>query len=66
MALMGGTSNIDVIRGGAESEVLRDVQSKLDQHIDILGPECAVPLDAPFGNMQVLVEEAKKGGKWER
>jgi len=66
MALMGGTSNIGVIRNGGEAEVLRDVQSKLDHQIDILGPECAVPLDAPFRNMQILVEEAKKGGKWER
>ena len=66
LALMGGTSNIDVIRNGGEAEVVRDVAAKLSQRIDILGPECAVPLDAPYRNMQVLAETAKKVGKWER
>ena len=66
LALMGGTSNIDVIRNGGEAEVVRDVAAKLSQSIDILGPECAVPLDAPYRNMQVLAETAKKVGKWER
>jgi [methyl-Co(III) methanol-specific corrinoid protein]:coenzyme M methyltransferase len=66
LALMGGTSNIEVIRNGGEEDVLRDVETKLAEHIDILGPECAVALDAPYRNMQVLAEEVKKVGKWER
>ena len=66
LALMGGTSNIEVIRNGGEEEVVRDVEEKLAERIDILGPECAVPLDAPYRNMKVLAEEVKKVGKWER
>ena len=45
-----------------EEEVVRDVEEKLTRHIDSLGPGCAVPLDAPYGNMKVLAEEAKKAG----
>jgi [methyl-Co(III) methanol-specific corrinoid protein]:coenzyme M methyltransferase len=60
LALMGGTSNISVIRNGGREEVLQDVESKLAGHIDVLGPECAVPLDAPFGNMKTLSETVKR------
>lgn len=66
LALMGGTSNIAVIRNGGEEDVVRDVESKLENDIDILGPECAVPLDAPYRNMEVLCETVKKDRTWER
>lgn len=62
LALMGGTPNIEVIRNGGGEEVLRDVRSKLDHHIDILGPECAVPLDASFQNMKLLADTVKRAG----
>ncbi|UCF97538.1 MAG: hypothetical protein JSV89_20550 [Spirochaetaceae bacterium] len=64
LALMGGTGNIAVIRNGGEEEVVRDVESKLAGNIDILGPECAVPLDAPFGNLKLLSETVKNVGAW--
>jgi [methyl-Co(III) methanol-specific corrinoid protein]:coenzyme M methyltransferase len=62
LALMGGTSNIAVIRNGGEREVVEDVRSKLTHHVDILGPECAVPLDAPHRNMKLLVDTVKEIG----
>jgi [methyl-Co(III) methanol-specific corrinoid protein]:coenzyme M methyltransferase len=65
LALMGGTNNIEVIRNGGEEDVVRDVGEKMVEHIDIIGPECAVALDAPFRNMQVLAEVVKKVDKWE-
>ena len=61
MALMGGTSNLDVIRLGTPETIQADVDEKLSAGIDILGPECAVPLDAPFENMRLMVEMAKRG-----
>jgi len=60
LALMGGTSNFTVVRSGTPETIVRDVQEKLAAHIDILGPECAVPLDAPWANLKALVEEAKR------
>jgi MtaA/CmuA family methyltransferase len=60
LALMGGTSNIDVIRNGTEDDVRRDVAAKLRCGIDILGPECAVPLDAPYANMVALSAAVKQ------
>ena len=59
LSLMGGTSNLSVIRSGTPETILADVREKLDSRIDIIGPECAVPLDAPFRNMQLLVQAAR-------
>jgi len=54
LALMGGTSNIEVIRDGTCETISADVKEKIEAGIDIIGPECAVPLDAPSRNMKCL------------
>jgi len=60
LALMGGTSNIDVIRSGDEATVRRDVEEKMRCRIEVIGPECAVPLDAPCANLKVLTDAVKE------
>jgi len=60
LALHGGTSNIRVIRNGTVEDARRDAREKVEAGIDIIGPECAVPLDAPYENIKVLAEEAKR------
>lgn len=60
LALMGGTSNFDVVRNGDAQAAETDVREKLALGVDIIGPECAVPLDAPFRNLQALASAAKK------
>ena len=62
LSLMGGSSNIDIIRGGSEESIVGDVEQKIKAGIDIIGPECAVPLDAPFRSMQHLVRAVKATG----
>jgi [methyl-Co(III) methanol-specific corrinoid protein]:coenzyme M methyltransferase len=59
LSLMGGTSNLRVIRAGSPEAVAQDVQEKVRAGVDIIGPECAVPLDAPYANMKLLADEAK-------
>jgi [methyl-Co(III) methanol-specific corrinoid protein]:coenzyme M methyltransferase len=56
MSLMGGTSNFRIVRSGTPAEIRADVAEKIACGIDILGPECAVPLDAPFGNLGLFRE----------
>lgn len=60
LSLMGGTSNVEVIKNGTPEAVRKDVREKTAAGIDIIGPECAVPLNAPFGNMRTLVEEVQR------
>lgn len=59
LSLMGGTSNFTVVRDGTAQIIARDVEEKLAADIDIIGPECAVPLDAPWRNLRTLAEETK-------
>jgi methylthiol:coenzyme M methyltransferase len=60
LALMGGANNFTVVRSGTSETIARDVQEKLASRIDIIGPECAVPLDAPWANLKTLADEAKR------
>jgi len=60
LSLMGGTSNFRIVRSGTPEAIVADVAEKLANHIDILGPECAVPLDAPYANMKLHAEEVKR------
>jgi methylthiol:coenzyme M methyltransferase len=60
LSLMGGTANIDVVRNGRRELIEADIMEKLRIGIDILGPECAVPLDAPYENLKILVDAAKR------
>ncbi len=60
LALMGGTSNLTVIRQGTPEQIVADVQEKIDNQIEVIGPKCAVPLDAPYRNLKMIAELAKK------
>jgi MtaA/CmuA family methyltransferase len=61
LSLMGGTSNLTIIRKGTPEQIVADIREKKENRIDIIGPECAVPLDAPYENMRMLTEEVKRG-----
>ena len=60
LALMGGTSNFRVVREGTPEIIAADVAEKAAHQIDIIGPECAVPLDAPWRNLQLLAHLGKQ------
>jgi len=62
LSLMGGTSNIDIVLNGTPEDIERDVLDKIGNRIDIIGPECAVPLNAPYRNMKLHAELVKKHG----
>ena len=57
LSLMGGTSNFDIVRSPAPGAIARDVAEKLSLNIDIIGPECAVPLDAPWRHLKQIADE---------
>jgi len=59
LALMGGTSNLEVIQKGTPEQVVADVNEKVRCRIDIIGPECAVPLNAPYANMRLMARQVK-------
>ena len=60
LSLMGGTSNASIVRTGNPESIARDISEKIAHGIDILGPECAVPLDAPWRNLKCIADVAKR------
>jgi [methyl-Co(III) methanol-specific corrinoid protein]:coenzyme M methyltransferase len=58
MSLMGNINIPDVLLAGNPEMVRAACQRALDGGVQILSPECAVPLSTPLENLRVLVEVA--------
>jgi MtaA/CmuA family methyltransferase len=59
LALMGGTSNLEIVLNGTTETIARDIANKVSVGIDIVGPECAVPLNAPCENLRSIARAAR-------
>jgi [methyl-Co(III) methanol-specific corrinoid protein]:coenzyme M methyltransferase len=55
LALMGGISNFKLLRGTRE-EIAADARTAAASGIDIVGPECAIPLGTPLVNLMAVAE----------
>jgi len=53
MALMGGISNMRLLQGTPD-EVAAMARAAVDGGIDVIGPECAIPLATPLANLQAI------------
>lgn len=58
MRLMGNINNPRTLLSNDPEEVMQACRSAMEGGIDILSPECAVPLTTPNRNLQVLVQAA--------
>jgi MtaA/CmuA family methyltransferase len=54
ITLAGGTNNPQLLLSGSEKDIIKDIEQKIKTGIDIIGPECAVPLNTPLKNMCVF------------
>jgi [methyl-Co(III) methanol-specific corrinoid protein]:coenzyme M methyltransferase len=61
MSLIGNVANKDILFGGTPEEVYKQARYGIEAGIDILAPECAVPLQTPIQNLRAIVEAAKEG-----
>jgi [methyl-Co(III) methanol-specific corrinoid protein]:coenzyme M methyltransferase len=53
LSLMGGVCNFDLLRG--TPDIVRAQARAARGHIDIIGPECAIPLATPLANLMAIV-----------
>lgn len=53
LALMGGVGNLTLLRG-TEDQVAAQVEAAIAGGIDVIGPECAIPLATPLANLKVI------------
>ncbi len=56
MALAGNINNTRTLLQGSREDVRQEVFYALDAGVDIIGPECAVPLDAKLENVIAIKE----------
>lgn len=56
LALMGGISNVTVLNNGTEEDVVRQARKAADAGINIIGPECAVPLGVSVKNLKAVTK----------
>jgi [methyl-Co(III) methanol-specific corrinoid protein]:coenzyme M methyltransferase len=59
MTLMGNINNPTVLLTGNHNSVMQACRIAIEAGVQILSPECAVPLITPIQNLQALVESAK-------
>ena len=57
LALMGGVSNYLLLRGTAE-EVAAQAANAVAAGMDVIGPECAIPLTTPLENLKAVARAA--------
>ena len=62
MTLMGNINNPTVLLKGSHAEVLVACQKAIQGGVQILSPECAVPLITPIDNLRALVKAAALDG----
>jgi len=66
IALVGNINNAETLLGGTEESVRAEARAALQDGVDVLAPECAVPLRTPVRNLEILREEARMFRRPER
>jgi [methyl-Co(III) methanol-specific corrinoid protein]:coenzyme M methyltransferase len=61
MALAGCINNPQVLYQGTPEDVYKQARYAIEAGVDIIGPECAVPLATPLENLKAIVEAAREG-----
>jgi len=61
MSLVGNVNNSQVLYQGTPEDVHKQVRYAVEAGINIIGPECAIPLSTPMENLKAIVAAAKEG-----
>lgn len=61
MALVGNINNPTTLLRGTPEDVHKQVRYSVAAGVDIIAPECAIPLQTPLRNLQAIVEAAQEG-----
>lgn len=61
VSLVGNVNNPDVLYQGNPDDVYKQVRYAVKAGMNIIGPECAIPLSTPMENLRAIVEAAAEG-----
>jgi [methyl-Co(III) methanol-specific corrinoid protein]:coenzyme M methyltransferase len=61
MSLVGNVNNPEVLYQGTPDDVYRQARYAVDAGVNIIAPECAIPLSTPLENLKAIVAAASEG-----
>ena len=61
MSLVGNVNNPQILYQGTPEDVHKQVRYAVEAGINIIGPECAIPLSTPIENLKAIVEATHEG-----
>jgi [methyl-Co(III) methanol-specific corrinoid protein]:coenzyme M methyltransferase len=61
MSLVGNVNNPETLFQGSPKEVYEQVRYAVDAGVNIIAPECAIPLSTPLENLKAIVAAAHEG-----
>lgn len=61
MSLVGNIANLSALLNGTPEDVYKQVRYAIEAGVDIIAPECAIPLSTPLRNLKAIAEAAKEG-----
>jgi MtaA/CmuA family methyltransferase len=61
ISLIGNVNNAQVLLQGKPEDVYKQARYAIEAGVNIIGPECAIPLSTPFENLRAIVEAAGEG-----
>ena len=61
ISLVGNISNTQALLRGTPEDVHKQARYSIEAGVDILAPECAVPLQTPLENLKAIVAAAEEG-----
>jgi [methyl-Co(III) methanol-specific corrinoid protein]:coenzyme M methyltransferase len=61
VALVGNVNNPQALLQGTPEDVYRQARYAIEAGVNIIGPECAIPLSTPLENLKAIVAAARAG-----
>jgi [methyl-Co(III) methanol-specific corrinoid protein]:coenzyme M methyltransferase len=61
LALVGNVNNPQVLLQGTPTDVYKQARYAIEAGVNIIGPECAIPLTTPLENLRAIAEAAQEG-----
>lgn len=61
ISLVGNIDNANVLFMGSPADVYKRARYAIESGVNIIGPECAVPLETPLKNLKAISEAVRAG-----
>jgi [methyl-Co(III) methanol-specific corrinoid protein]:coenzyme M methyltransferase len=61
MSLVGNVNNSETLFMGTPEDVYKQARYAIEAGVNIIGPECAIPLPTPLENLKAIVSAAHEG-----